>query len=335
VGDRFARDALARFGFERVDSVPAQQQPDGEFPTVRFPNPEEEGALDLALALAREKRADLVLANDPDADRLAVAIPAPTSAGYRQLSGNEVGVLLGEYLLRTWTEGGDRRLVVTTVVSSPMLGEIARRQGVSYAEVLTGFKWIVTTGQRIAARDGLRFLFGYEEALGYTAGTVTPDKDGVSAAALFAELAAVAAAQGRTVEDELERLARTYGLWVSRQVAVVRKGREGQAAIAAMMEGLRRAAPARFGDAAVAGVRDFLSGAPQPDGTVFPRSNVIAFDLEGGARVVARPSGTEPKIKFYFDLREPVADGEPMAAARDRARRRLDALAAAFMDVVG
>lgn len=335
VGDRFTREALARFGFERVEPVPAQQQPDGEFPTVRFPNPEEEGALDLALALARERRADLVLANDPDADRLAVAIPAPTPAGYRQLSGNEVGVLLGEYLLRRSVAGGDRRLVVTTVVSSPMLGEIARRNGVAYAEVLTGFKWIVTTGQALAARHGLRFLFGYEEALGYSVGTVTPDKDGVSAAALFAELAAVARAQGRSVDDELERLARAYGLWASRQVSIVRKGRDGQAAIAAMMEGLRRAAPARLGDATVVGVRDFLSGVPQRDGTVYPRSNVIAFDLKGGARVVARPSGTEPKIKFYFDLNEPVADGEPLAAARGRAKTRLDALVAAFREIAG
>jgi phosphomannomutase len=337
VGDRFAREALSRYGFDRVWSVPEQQAPDGEFPTVRFPNPEEEGALDLAFALAREKHADLVLANDPDADRLAVAIPAPGGGGYRQLTGNEIGVLLGEYLLRKWTAGGDRRLVVTTVVSSPMLGEIARRAGVRYAEVLTGFKWIVTTGQAIAARDGARVLFGYEEALGYSVGTVTPDKDGISAAAIFAELTAVAASEGRSIDDELARLARAYGLWASRQVAVVKKGREGQAAIAAIMRSLRRAAPARIGDAAVVAIRDFLdpAGAPRGEGAALPRSDVVAFDLAGQARVVARPSGTEPKIKFYFDLCEPVGGEEPIALARERASARLDTLVAAFLELVG
>lgn len=337
VGDTFARAALARYGFDEVWSVPEQQKPDGDFPTVSFPNPEEAGALDLALALARKKGARLVLANDPDADRLAVAIPR-SDGGYRQLSGNEVGVLLGEYFLRADTTDDSNRLVVTTVVSSPMLGEIAGELGVQYAEVLTGFKWIVTTAKALENKDGALFAFGYEEALGYTIGRVTPDKDGISAAAIFAELTSVAAAEGRTIDDELERLSRAYGLFVSAQRSVVRHGAQGAAKIAETMNLLRSSPPKKIGAARVTAVRDFLSQEQQSGGSggtpALPPANVISFNLEGDGRVVARPSGTEPKIKFYFDLRETVGDAELYADARARANARLDELVAAFLEIV-
>ena len=179
-----------------------------------------------------------MLANDPDADRLAVAIPEGAGS-YRQLTGNEVGVLLGEYLLRSAEAQGERRLAATTVVSSPMLGEIAAAMGARYAETLTGFKWISTNAMALEATENAYFVFGYEEALGYTAGTAVRDKDGVSAAAVFAELTAVAADAGRSVADELERLGRTYGLWLSRQKSIVQKGAEGATAIAATMDKLR------------------------------------------------------------------------------------------------
>jgi phosphomannomutase len=340
-GDRYTRAALARAGFEHVWSVPAQREPDGCFPTVSFPNPEEKGALDLSYALAAEVGANLVLANDPDADRLAVAVPAGSSpgGGFRQLSGNELGVLLGEYVLRTTAALGEARLVVTTIVSSPMLGHIARTLGVRYAETLTGFKWIASTAMRMEQEQGARFVFGYEEALGYTVGTVVRDKDGISAAAVFAELAAAAAAEGRTVLDELERVARAYGLYASGQRSVWRKGVEGAQEIAAMMERLRDALPTRIGDHAVVAVRDVERGVETRGGEAsrlaLPRSNVLIFDLEGGARVVARPSGTEPKIKYYFDLREEVAPGEPFAAAKERADARLGRLIDAFVAVAG
>ena len=333
--ERFTPRALHDFGFDAVYSVALQKEPDGAFPTVKFPNPEEPGALDLSYALAKEKGATLVLANDPDADRLAVAI-AGRDGAFRQLSGNEVGLLLGEFLLRR-EAGGPERLVVTTVVSSPALPYVAAALGVRSELTLTGFKWIATRALELE-REGARFVFGFEEALGYSVGTVVRDKDGVSAAAVFAELAAVAQADGRTIEDELERIARAYGLFASRQHNVTRKGAAGAKEIERTMERLREAPPTRIGAHAVVAVRDVLRGTrTASDGTTalaLPKSNVLAFDLEGGGRVVARPSGTEPKIKYYFDVREDIAPGEPFSAAKARAELALDGLAAAFAELV-
>ena len=337
-GDEIAHAALARFGFHDVTSVPEQREPDGRFPTVAFPNPEEKGALDLAFALARGKNATLIIANDPDADRLAVAIP-DGRGGFRQLSGNEVGVLLGEYVLRKDRRGEGARLVLTTIVSSPMLCHVAEGLGVRYGETLTGFKWIASTALRREREEGARFVFGYEEALGYTIGDVVRDKDGVSAAALFAELTAVAAEEGRTIADELERLARTYGLFVSTQRSITRKGATGPGEIAGIMASLRTRAPATVGDRAVVAVRDLEAGTETRGGVVspagLPPSNVLVLELEGGARVIARPSGTEPKIKFYVDVREEVRAGEPFADASARAEGTLARLTDAFLALAG
>ncbi len=337
-GDRFARELLARAGFTHVTSVPEQQQPDGAFPTVAFPNPEEPGALDLAFALGRRESAHLIVANDPDADRLAIAIAdASRPGGYRQLTGNEVGALLGDFVLRTG-EPDPKRLVVTTAVSSPMLRHIAEHHGVGYGEVLTGFKWIAHLALTREASHGARFVFGYEEALGYAIGTAVRDKDGLSAALVFGELAALAASEGRTVADELERLSREVGLFVSTQRNVTRPGSSGAAEISATMERLRAHPPTRIGDRAVVAFTDVQRGVRREGGTEtrieLPASNVLVFELDGGARVVARPSGTEPKIKYYLDLREPVTADEPFAAARTRAEGRLTALADAWMGIV-
>jgi phosphomannomutase len=338
VGEPFTRQLLERFGFSRFWSVPEQSQPDPAFPTVPFPNPEEKGALDLVLDLAARQRATLVLANDPDADRLAVAVPWPDGRGtteYRQLTGNEVGLLLGDYLLRRAPRDGTQPIVVTTIVSSPALGHVARAQGALFAEVLTGFKWIANRAMELETAGQGRFLFGYEEALGYTVGRVARDKDGVSGAAVFAELVAVAAAEGRTLVDELERIARHHGLYVSQQRSIVKTGKAGAAAIQAMMAGLRSNPPTRVGTARVMAVRDFWTGTHHGDDVVtpleFPQSNVMALDLEGNARIVARPSGTEPKIKFYFDVGEPVAKDEDYFVARARAEARLEGLAQEFL----
>ncbi len=335
-GAPWTREALRRAGFSSVSPVPEQELPDPDFPTVKFPNPEEPGAMDLALAQAAREGANLVLANDPDADRLAVAIPA--RAGWRLLTGNEIGALLGEYLLRARPEGGASRLVLTTIVSSPLLGRVAEALGVRYAETLTGLKWICAEARRQEA-EGARFVFGYEEALGYCVGNVR-DKDGVSAAAVFAELAAVAGAEGRTVEDELGRIAQAYGLYVSGQHSVVHKGADGLAAIRATMARLRASARGSIGGLAVVGVRDVEAGTcRRADGAVsalsLPRSDVVMFDLEGGSRVVARPSGTEPKIKFYFDVCERWAPGEPFDVARARAEARRGRVVAEFLELAG
>jgi len=338
VGGPLATRALREYGFTKVHVVQEQMEPDMRFPTVRFPNPEEPGAMDLSLALARKVNADLVLANDPDADRLAVAVRRPDGS-YRQLSGNQVGALLAGYLMRH-DAGGDR-CVISTIVSTPMVGEMARAAGVRYDEVLTGFKWIANRAMDLKRAHGTRFVFGFEEALGYSVGEVCRDKDGVSAAAIFAELAADAAERGRDPIDELDDLYRRFGLYVSRQHSATMKGAEGQAQIARIMDTFRKAPPHQIGGLRVQTIRDYGTGAVTHAGggaagkLDLPSSNVLAFELEGGTRVIARPSGTEPKIKYYFDLREPVREGEAIDAAERRANGKLDALERDFVQQAG
>jgi phosphomannomutase len=338
VGDGLARSALSQAGFTDVTSVPEQQKPDGAFPTVTFPNPEERGSMDLAFALARQTNADLVLANDPDADRLAVALPdrgQPT--GWRQLTGNEVGVLLGHYLLTERPAAG-ARAVMASIVSTPILGHIARALGVRYEETLTGFKWIANRAIEVE-KEGVSFVFGFEEALGYTVGDVVRDKDGISAALLVAEMAAIARGRGRTLADELDAVARRFGAFASTQINVTRTGEAGVVAIRAMMDGLRRQPPRRIGDDDVLSVADFETRVRtdlrtgQTSALTLPRSNVLTFDLASGSRIIARPSGTEPKAKFYFDASEPVAAGEPVAQATARAREKLARLSSSFAAV--
>jgi len=333
-----ARRALARAGFDRVVSVPEQQQPDPDFPTVAFPNPEEKGAMDLSFALAKKQNADLILANDPDADRLAVAVPARTKGGYVQLTGNQVGVVLGHYLLTERPAGADKRVVLASIVSSPMLGAIARSLGVHYEETLTGFKWIANRAMQLEA-EGHAFVFGYEEALGYSVGDAVRDKDGISAALLVAEMCAVLAARKKTLLDELDAIYRQYGVFVSSQVSLTRKGTSGATEITALMTKLRKSSPKKIGEHAVVAVSDYdTQTKTAADGTTskltLPPSNVLAFDLEGGSRIIARPSGTEPKVKFYFDVRETVKDGEAVEAAEKRANATAKQLTDAFQALV-
>jgi phosphomannomutase len=345
VGDKLTRAALAEAGFTRVFSVPEQQYPDGAFPTVAFPNPEEKGAMDLAFALARREKADLVLANDPDADRLAVAVPSASSpTGYVQLTGNQVGVLLGHYLLTERpapNTATDKRLVIASIVSSPLLGHIARALGVRYEETLTGFKWIANRAMELEKSDGYEFVFGYEEALGYTVGDIVRDKDGVSAAALMAEIAAVLRARGSSVLGALDAIHRQYGLFVSSQVNVTRKGPSGVAEIRAIMDALRASPPRRVGAHDVVAICDYASqtrtvlGTGEREALTLPKSNVLAFELAGGSRLIARPSGTEPKAKFYVDVREPVLDGEQIDAALARANGAMRQLADSFVEIAG
>ena len=335
VGGALASRAFREFGFRKVHVVEEQMKPDGLFPTVRFPNPEEPGALDLALALAKEKNADIVLANDPDADRLAVAARRPDGS-WRQLSGNQIGIVLGGWLMER-DRGGGERVVISTIVSTPMVGEMAKAFGVGYDEVLTGFKWIANRAMDLRRTKGARFLFGFEEALGYSVGEVCRDKDGVSAAAVFAEIAADAKSRGRDVVDELEDLYRRFGLYLSRQHAATMRGAEGQQQIARIMDRFRTEPPTAIGGLQVLRIRDYENGTIRnADGSAagsldLPASNVLAFELEGGTRVTARPSGTEPKIKYYFDLREEVQSGEAIDAAEERATARLDALEQDFV----
>lgn len=331
VGGRWVEQVFKEAGFTRLFPVPEQQQPDGRFPTVRFPNPEEKGAMDLSTALAEKVKADLVLANDPDADRLAV-MARDESGALKMFTGNEVGVLLGHFLL-TQAPVKDA-LVVTTIVSSAQLKAIAQAKGARYGETLTGFKWIANLALAEQPK-GARFVMGYEEALGYTVGEVVRDKDGVGAALVVADMAAWCRSRGKSLWGYLEEVQREHGLFVARQYNATLPGASGAATIKAVMENFRAKGPDRIGDFAVTATNDYQAQARAEGGKTtpltLPRSNVVAYELEGGSRVTLRPSGTEPKIKFYFELKESPGKGEPMAEAKARATKRLDALEGAFL----
>jgi phosphomannomutase len=327
VAASLALRAIERAGFLAPLVVAAQVEPDPDFPTVAFPNPEEPGALDLALGQARHEGADLVLANDPDGDRLAVAVPDPAApGGWRVLSGDQVGALIGSYLLeRTATDPEPaRRLVVTTVVSSTLLAKIAATAGVRYAETLTGFKWIVRAGQQIA---GSRFLFGYEEALGYTVGDAVRDKDGISAALAVLSLAATARAAGQSLLDRWDALEARHGVHLTAQVLMHARSPAG------IMDRLRAGSPAALAGQPVISTDDLSGGRGERagPGSPLPPADVLTYRLPG-ARVVIRPSGTEPKLKAYLEVVEPAAP--TLAAARAAAGRRLGPLRQAVADLV-
>jgi phosphomannomutase len=329
VAASLALRAIDQAGFPPPLVVAAQEKPDPDFPTVAFPNPEEPGTLDLALAQAEHDRADLVLANDPDGDRLAVAVPDPAAPGsWRVLSGDQVGALIGSYLLDKTAAGPEagRRLVVTTVVSSTLLGKIAAAAGARYAETLTGFKWIVRAGQGMPGR---RFLFGYEEALGYAVGDVVRDKDGISAALALLSLAATAGAEGQSLLDRWDALEAEHGVHLTTQVTLHVPSPAG------IMGRLRAAPPAALAGQPVTGCEDLAAradaaaGAREPG---LPSADVLIYRLPG-ARVVIRPSGTEPKLKAYLEVVEP-ATPQTLATARMAAAERLGPLRAAVTDLV-
>lgn len=331
VARRLIEATLKRAGYPDLHVVAEQGDPDPDFPTVAFPNPEEPGALDLALAKAKAVDADLLIANDPDGDRLAVAVP-DGAGGWRPLSGNQVGVLLADELLTHGAQDAGR-LVATTIVSTGMLRRVAEAHGAAYVETLTGFKWIAAEALRHDAGGG-RFVMGFEEALGYSVGPVVRDKDGISAALVFADLAARCKAEGVTVLDRLAALYRAHGLHATRQHSLKRPGAEGKAQIGAMMARLRADPPKTLDGVPVARVRDLLVGEARAAGGAtapigLPRSNVLAFDLADGGRVLARPSGTEPKLKLYFEVRTPLTG--PLAAAEEAAAARLDRLQAELL----
>ncbi|HUZ26579.1 MAG TPA: phospho-sugar mutase [Streptosporangiaceae bacterium] len=306
--------AFEQAGFSEPDVVEAQLAPDPDFPTVTFPNPEEPGALDLALALARRSSADLVIANDPDGDRLAVAVPdSGAPGGWRTLTGDQVGALLGAYLLdrfRAPQDGPDDRLLVSTIVSSTLLSRIAAAAGAPYAQTLTGFKWIVRAEQ---SRPGTRFVLGYEEALGYAVTDVVRDKDGIGAALALLGLATKARSGGESLAEVYDALEAAHGVHLTAQLTVATD------APADVTARLRAAAPTFLGGVAVASVTDLTGGTRD-----LPSADVLCYRL-AGARVVIRPSGTEPKLKAYLEVVEPLA-GRRLDEARRAAAARLGPL---------
>jgi phosphomannomutase len=301
--------AIERAGFGAPHVVAAQAAPDPDFPTVWFPNPEEPGALDLALADARAIGADLVLASDPDGDRLAVAVPGKGAGGdWRVLTGDQLGSLLGAHLLEGGP-GGAERLVASTIVSATMLPKIATAAGARFAETLTGFKWIARAADTL---PGTRFVFGYEEALGYQVGTAVRDKDGIGAALAVLDMATSLARTERTLLDRYDELESIHGVHMTSQLSP----RIGDPA--RVMARLRDNPPGNLGALMVESASDYLAGA------VLPPSDVLSYRLTG-ARVVVRPSGTEPKIKAYLQVTEAVPPAG-LAAARSSAARRMEPL---------
>ncbi|HET9139209.1 MAG TPA: phospho-sugar mutase, partial [Actinophytocola sp.] len=297
VGGASAVEALRRSGFTDVRVVVDQAVPDPDFPTVSFPNPEEPGAPDRLLRLAAESDADLAVALDPDADRCALGV-RERDGSWRMLRGDETGTLLGNHILSTVDKiAHPDPLVATTIVSSSLLGEIAKAHGARYAETLTGFKWLVRAG------DGL--VYAYEEALGHC---VDPefvrDKDGISAAVLAADLAATCKAAGRTLLDELDDLAVRHGLHLTEQVSV------------------RVAEPARLMAAVRAAPPTELAGGPVELTDLLPDVNVLRLTGDR-LRVVIRPSGTEPKLKAYLQVVEPVGEPARLEQARADAAKRI------------
>ena len=317
VGRDVVLAAFERAGFAPPYVVPSQAEPDPDFPTVAFPNPEEPGAMDAALDCARERNADLVIANDPDADRCAVAVPDPAAdGGWRMLSGDEVGVLIGAHLL---DRGVDAEAVFAcSIVSGRLLAAMCQGAEVSHVQTLTGFKWI-------ARVPGLRY--GYEEALGYCVDPKSVrDKDGVSAALLVAELAATCHAERRTLLAVLDDLARAHGVHLTGQYAA---RVSDLSLIEGAMTRLRSASPLAFADVEVASCDDLLNGSGD-----LPPTDGLRYDLADGARVVVRPSGTEPKIKAYLEVVVPVLGGD-LSAARTMASSRLAVLREAVRSVIG
>lgn len=306
--------AMSRAGFPEPELVAAQAQPDPDFPTVAFPNPEEEGALDLALDTARAVGADVVIANDPDADRCAVAVPDEgTEGGWRLLRGDELGALLGSHLIVRGVPAG--HAFACSIVSSRLLSRMCADAGVRHEETLTGFKWISKVD---------RLAYGYEEALGYcVAPQWVKDKDGISAGLLVAEHVAILKAQGRTLLDVLDDLHRTYGVHATDSFSV-RVDKVEQ--VAPIMERLRTAPPTNIAGVPVTGFDDLAAGAAG-----LPPTDGLRWYLEDGSRVIVRPSGTEPKLKVYLEAVEGVTprDGDDgLPHARWVAGERLAALRA-------
>lgn len=326
VGADAARRVFSLAGLPSVIPVEEQDRPDGAFPTVRYPNPEEPDALDRAFALARQHGADFVLAHDPDADRLALAAPHPEAeAGYRRLSGNELGLLLGWRAAERERRASEREgraprgTLANTIVSCPALGAVARAYGLAHAETLAGFKWVSRVPE---------LLFGFEEALGYLVDPeVVGDKDGISASADALAMVRELHAGGRSVWQLLDEASERFGHFASAQV-VLRRDR--MAEVEALSAWVRAHPPEAFGGIAVRRIRDFRTAGLAP-----VKANVLAYDLADGSRVMIRPSGTEPKLKVYLDAFSDVGSAADRRAATSSLLARIEATVRSYLERAG
>lgn len=306
-GNEPVREVLGRLGVN-ITVVACQEQPDGDFKTCEYPNPETDAALNESYKVARETPCDLILGTDPDADRVAIAVPC--GDGFRKLTGNELGCMLMDYILKARTARGDLpdgSEVVRSIVSSPLADQIAASYGVEMKAVLTGFKYI---GGEILALEEKgeenKFVFGFEESCGYLKGTYARDKDAVVASMLVCEMAAALKQEGKTILDALDALYETYGFYLSHVQSIELTGADAMEKAAAMMAGLRSSTPATIGGAKVTVVNDYQVSSSRDLTTGkesvinLPKSNVLEMILDQQGSVIVRPSGTEPKVKFYY-----------------------------------
>ena len=310
---------LHDIGIDDITIVPEQQYPDGRFPTCPYPNPEIFEALKLGLELAEKNGADMMLATDPDADRVGIAIRCPDGS-YELVSGNEVGVLLLDYICQGRIEKGTmpaNPVAVKSIVSTPLADAVAKSYGVEMRNVLTGFKWIGDQIARLEAAGQVdRFIFGFEESYGYLAGPYVRDKDAIIGSMLICEMAAYYRSIGSSIKERLEEIYAKFGRYLNKVDSFEFPGLSGMEKMAGIMDGLRKNPPAEIGGYKVASVTDYQD----TEKTGLPKANVLIYALEGGATVVVRPSGTEPKIKTYFttlgkDLAQAQAQKDRLAAA--------------------
>ncbi|WP_339902152.1 phospho-sugar mutase [uncultured Cyclobacterium sp.] len=329
-------DALKVFGFENVHVVKEQIEPDGNFPTVKYPNPEETEALDLSIKLAKEINAELVLACDPDGDRYAAVVKNENN-DYELLNGNQTGALIIYYLLNMYREQGrltGNQFTVSTIVTTGLLGEISKGFNVEYFDVLTGFKNIAAV---ILANEGKKeFIAGGEESYGFLVGDFVRDKDGVSACAVVAEIMAYYKQKGLNIIDVLAEIYMKYGFYKEALISITKKGKDGAEQIQELMKGFRTNKPTSINGIAVTKIVDVLESViyDMKSGTEekldLDKSNVIQFYLEDGSKISARPSGTEPKIKYYISVNENLPNREAYRATEASLEAKISALKSFF-----
>ncbi|MBE8578094.1 phospho-sugar mutase [Vibrio sp. OPT18] len=322
VGAQMAEDLLHDSGFHKVFSVAEQREPDGNFPTVNFPNPEEKGAMDLVVNLAKSVDADIACANDPDADRFAVAVRTDDGS-YKMLTGDQVGVLFAHYLLsKPHTKN---QLVGNSIVSSTLLEKVAQSHGATYFQTLTGFKWLANIGMQLED-DQNEFLFAYEEALGYTIGTQVRDKDGLSAIVVFAQLVEELKSQGRTVWDLLAQISFEHGVHTNAQRSIALDPDSPS-----IGSKLRSAQPKTINGVAISVIEDLQSSlrfviGGNTEAINLPASDVLIYHLEDGSRIIVRPSGTEPKVKVYYETVTKFEGTETYEGTRLRGEQYMEKL---------
>ena len=331
-GYKMVPEALALFGFTNVHTVKEQSITDGNFPTLRSPNPEEPDALAMAVDLARQKGADLVMATDPDADRLGIAVRKP-SGEFVLLNGNQTGALLTWYIISQKKQNKELKgneYIISTIVTTDLMNRIAEKNGVKCYDVLTGFKFFAELMRDLEGKE--KYIGGGEESFGYLAGDFVRDKDAVSACALIAEAAAWARDHGKSLWELLLDIYAEYGLFREKLVNVVRKGAEGAAEIKSMMEGYRNNPPAMIGGSKVIKTNDYLTmlstdiATGKKSALELPKSDVLQFFLADGTKISVRPSGTEPKIKFYFSANTLLKNTSEFESAWKSLDDRIDAI---------